>query len=84
MKNYSEKEMKLIAKLEMLDVMESKFIVPPLLYNMMAMKCFMDGRNDEISDSVRRCLIALSNHTESNKNPVYRLTQEFDDLIQID
>ena len=72
---YSEKEIGLMKELGVLDIASSPSQVPVLMYHIMALICFRDNRQDNVSDSVRRCLIACEN------NKTNRLTPEFDSLI---
>jgi len=74
---YSEKEIDLFTTLDMLDHMESKSMVPPLLYTEAAVKCFIEDRNDISATSLRRCL----NHLNQGK---HRMTPEFDALIELE
>lgn len=81
---YSEKEQKLIEALNFQTFAKSPNLPPPLLYNCMALECFRLNKNDKIADSVRNCLLALEDIANASpKMKIYRLTPEFDDLIQI-
>lgn len=80
---YSEKEKKLIASLKFEDIASSPSIVPALLYPMMAVECFRHNRQDNIANSVRKCLLAMEEATRKNGNHILRLTKEFDDLIEV-
>lgn len=72
--DYSEKEQKLFEELK-LDIYYGD-IPPATLYNMAAMNCFMENRQDKVSESVRRCVKAW--HTCS----CYRMTPEWDAMIE--
>lgn len=78
---YSEKEVKLIETLQMIDIASSPSTPPPLMYMWMGLKCFREDRNDSISKSVRNCLLALDNCQISSAPK--RLTPEFDNLITL-
>lgn len=78
---YSLHEIALMKSLNMIDIAESPSTPPPLMYMWMGLKCFRENRNDKISDSVRRCLLALDN-CQAKDSPK-RLTPEFDSLIEI-
>ena len=74
---YSDKEIELIKALGYEDLIDTS-ISPPSLYRVMAEKCFLDDIRDSRADSVRRCMKALC-HTV-----VYRMTPQWDELIQLD
>jgi hypothetical protein len=48
------------------------------LYNLAVQKCFLQKDCGPAEESLRRCVIALSN---AGKSHPYRCTKEFDDLI---
>jgi len=82
---YSEKEIKLIEALNYQDIASNPSVPPPLLYNCMAIECFRHNRQDKVFHSVRACLLSLED--SARKYPqkgIFRLTKEFDDLIQLD
>lgn len=74
---FSEKEKSLIEAMGFDDVAYSCSICAPRLYDMMALHCFKEKLNTKAAESVRRCLTAID-----KRNP-YRLTKEFDDLIEL-
>lgn len=49
---------------------------PPVVYSTLCINVFLENRNDEAAESLRRCMKALQ-----TDGPPYRLTKEFDDLI---
>lgn len=51
---------------------------PPVVYSTLCINVFLENRNDEDADSLRRCMKALQ-----TDGPPFRLTKEFDDLIAI-
>ena len=71
---YSEKEKKLIEHFGYSDLIH---VVPSVLYEIIAMDCFMKNKQGREVDSVRKCLSAIK-----NCNP-YRLTEEFENLIEV-
>lgn len=75
---YSEKEIQLIQVMKAEHYAQSPSLVPYLVYREMAIQCFRDKRNDFISESVYKCLIA------QEKNVPGRLTPEFDALIVLE
>ena len=78
---YSDAEKRLISTLKMEDVAMSPHQPPPLLFTWMAVQCFRDNRNDDVSTSVRNCLLAMEKaHTPG---AICRLTPEFDKLILV-
>lgn len=75
---YSSKEVELIKALEMEDLLHSPSMVPHLVYRELAIACFRDPEIPvEIVQSVRRCFQAL-------EKGQFRLTPEFDALIQLE
>lgn len=73
---YSQKEQDLFISLgfeNLLDVID----VPPSLYEIVAIDCFSKNLTGKSVDSLRRCVTALN-----VCNP-YRMTDEFDALIQL-
>lgn len=76
---YSDKEVKLIEALDLMDSARSRYVPPVLLYNCMAVACFRKALNNEVSDSARRCLLEL----EKPMTGIPRLTPEFDALITL-
>jgi hypothetical protein len=80
---YSDKEKSLIEALNCQDIASNPSTVPALLYNVMAIECFRHNRQDKIANSVRRCLLALEEATRKNGKQIHRLTDEFDNLIEI-
>lgn len=78
---YSEKEMAMIqaisphwAKL----ITETKVdFCPPTVLEILAMEAFLEDMKGPSVDSLRRCLKAC------HKRKVYRMTPEFDELIQL-
>ena len=78
---YSKKEIELIEAMEFQDVASSPSTPPPLVYMWMAIQCFRENRNDNMSISVRNCLLAMEKaHLFGS---VKRLTPEFDKLIEL-
>jgi hypothetical protein len=79
--NYSDKEFAMIqaisphwARL----ITESKVdFCPPTVLEIVAKEAFIEDMKGPAVDSLRRCLKAF------NKGKVYRMTPEFDDLIQL-
>ena len=71
---YSEQEIQLFKELKIDDIMHHE---PPVLYAQAIVACFMLNKNDNISDSIRRCNKALVDGSPK------RLTKEFNDLIEL-
>lgn len=71
---YSEREIQLFKELKLDDILHQE---PPLLYDQAIVICFMLNKNDNISDSVRRCNRALIEGYPK------RLIKEFNDLIEL-
>jgi hypothetical protein len=71
---YSEKEIELFKALGC-DSYNS-YHVPYDLFRVLAAQCFLDNRNDNASDSLRRCIQWINCGN-------YRKTPEFDNLIQL-
>jgi hypothetical protein len=76
---YSAAEIKLIEVLNMQDIAMSNSMIPPMLYYSMAIECFRHNMNNEVSTSVRNCLLKLENPSHG----ILRLTKEFDSLILV-
>lgn len=72
---YSEKELELIRHFGFGDVASNAY--PPMIYNMMAVKAFMNNDHSNYAHSLRRCIRALETGS------CYRMTPEWDALIQI-
>jgi hypothetical protein len=70
---YSEKEQQLINALHFGDFLNQE---PSVTYRTLALHCFSKGLQGSLAESVRRCYNALQEGTP------YRLTREFDDLIE--
>lgn len=70
---YSDKEQQLINCLGFKDFLAQE---PAVTYKTLALHCFSQNLQGSLLDSVRRCYMALQN------GKPYRLTKEFDDLIQ--
>jgi hypothetical protein len=70
---YSDKEQRLIYNLRFEDFLNQE---PAVTYRALALHCFSKGLQGSLADSVRRCYNALQEGTP------YRLTKEFDDLIE--
>ena len=79
--SYSEKEQQLFTSLGYEDLMDVVDI-PPTLYNMAAMACFIENRTGKPVDSLRRCLRAIQG--SYSEELIFRLTPEFDRLIDLD
>lgn len=77
MKDVSDKEIALFKSLGYENLLFILDKDPVGLYKMAAEKCFIEDRRGAAVDSLRRCMEALSKH-----NP-YRLTPEFEELIQL-
>ena len=78
---YSDAEKRLITILKMEDVAMSPSQPPTLIFMWMAIQCFRDNRNDDVSTSVRNCLLEMEKaHTPG---AIRRLTPEFDKLILV-
>jgi hypothetical protein len=73
---YSKKEEKLIELLGFSHLLEC--LSPVELYKLMAEDAFIENRTGKAIESLRRCLKAI------NKAKPYRMTDEFDDLIEFD
>ena len=81
---YSDKEIQLIEAINFQDIAKNPNVPPTLLYNALAVECFRRNKNDNVENSVRRCLLALEDSCRrDSKNPIFRGTKEFDDLIVI-
>lgn len=74
---YSQKEQDLFRSLGYENLM-SIIDIPPNLYSIAAIECFVSDLSGKSVDSLRRCLKAIH-----NLHP-YRLTDEFDSLIELD
>lgn len=76
--DYSAAEQRLIEALKMEQVAMNPCTPPIIMYHWMALACFRANRNDDVSASVRNCMLAL-------ETPQYtgRGTSEFDKLILI-
>ena len=79
--DYSEKELDMIYELSpnwynIIDRDEDRSVLPPMLLGCLAQECFIENRQGEAVESLRRCLQAL------NKSKPYRKTPEYDKLIQ--
>ncbi len=70
---YSDKEQQLINALHFGDFLNQE---PAVTYRTLALHCFSKGLQGSLAESVRRCYNAMT------KGTPYRLTQEFDDLIE--
>lgn len=70
---YSDKEQQLINALHFGDFLNQE---PAVTYRTLALHCFSQGLQGDLVESVRRCYNAMTEGTP------YRLTQEFDDLIE--
>jgi hypothetical protein len=70
---YSDKEQRLIYALRFEDFLNQE---PAVTYRALALYCFSKGLQGSLADSVRRCYNAMVNSYP------YRLTKEFDDLIE--
>ena len=76
--DYSDAEKRLIAALKMESVAMNPTCPPLIMYHWMALSCFRDNRNDDVSNSVRYCLHALETPLCNGRG-----TPEFDKLILI-
>lgn len=82
--DFSEKEMSMFKELGFELKSDDRILqtLPPfMIYNMAAKYCFLKKLEGKIVDSLRRCLLALDEEDQSKK--IYRMTKEFDDLIQL-
>lgn len=70
---YSDKEQRLICALHFQDFLNQE---PSVTYRTLALYCFSKNLQGELVESVRRCYNAMNNSYP------YRLTEEFDDLIE--
>jgi hypothetical protein len=70
---YSDKEKLLIYALGFEDFLNQE---PTVTYRTLALHCFSKNLQNYLADSVRRCYNSLQEGTP------YRLTKEFDDLIE--
>ena len=70
---YSDKEQQLINALHLGDLLSQE---PAITYRTLALYCFSKGLQGSLADSVRRCYNAMVNSYP------YRLTKDFDDLIE--
>ena len=75
---YSEKEKQLFSSLGFSRLMEV-FDNEPKLYHEVSLQVFIEGRSGKCVDSLRRCLQSIR-----SLNGIYRLTPEFDNLIELD
>ena len=71
--NYSQKEQKLVNALHFGDFLNQE---PAVTYRALALHCFSKGLQGSLVESIRRCYNAIQEGTP------YRLTKEFDDLIE--
>lgn len=74
---YSEKEQQPFTSLGY-NYLMNLMNIPPDAYNIVAMNSFTKNLNGKQIDSIRRCICALQAGTP------YRLTKEFDDLIELE
>jgi hypothetical protein len=70
---YSSKEQQLINALHFGDFLNQE---PAVTYRALALYCFSKNLQNYLADNVRRCYNAMT------EGAPYRLTQEFDDLIE--
>lgn len=80
--DYSDKEYAMIAAISphwqsIIDRDLDNSIVPPLVFEIVALDCFMENKTGKAVDSLRRCVAAVR-----KCNP-YRRTPEFDALIDL-
>lgn len=75
---YSEKEIKLINYFGFKNIIYDCSILPPTIYRMMVEKAFSENMNGKEVESLRRCYNALV------KCKTYRMTKEWDSMIDID
>lgn len=75
--DYSEKEIEMFNALGLSDKIKFFAENPVQLYNLAVERCFVNNLTGVNVESLRRCVIAL------NKCKVYRGTQEWDDLIEL-
>lgn len=73
---WSEKELRLIEFFGYGDIAGSGSCAGPVMYRMMAEKAFLDYMEGKEVESLRRCCRAM------NDMSVYRLTKEWDDMIE--
>jgi hypothetical protein len=73
---YSDNELKLINIFGLQEY--SKHVMPPTLYREMAIMCVKDDRKGPEVQAVRRALKAIDGSSP------YRLTEEFDKLIELE
>jgi hypothetical protein len=73
---YSEKEIALIKLMGYSELINNP-IEPPTLYNIMGKMAFVENRQDKAAESLRKCLKAF------NFGWPYRMTKEWDDLIDV-
>jgi hypothetical protein len=69
---YSKKEVELFTKLGYSNYL---YVEPVVLYNIIAMDCFLSNKSGQDVDSIRNCIKAMQ------KECPKRLSKEFDNLI---
>ena len=74
MTKYSDKEISLIKRMGYANIADK--VMPVTIYRMMAEDCFIHKKTGEDVESIRRILRVLI-----NGDKIYRLTEEFDNLI---
>lgn len=80
MREFSQKELDLIQSLSphwYKIITTHKDFNPPKLYEILAIQCFAENRTGKDVDSLRRIINVL------HQCKIFRLTKEFDDLIQL-
>jgi hypothetical protein len=80
--DYSEKEFAMIKSLsphwaKLIESDKTSSVMPPQLLSIVALQCFIDNSSGPAVESLRRCVRACQNCKP------YRMTKEYDDLIQL-
>ena len=79
---YSAKEQAMFEALGFSDLM-CHVDIPPTLYDIAGLKCFVEGTEGPAVESLRRCLKALKDGWGETGEAFYRMTPEFDNLIDL-
>lgn len=74
---YSKKEIQLLEHFGVLDLVEADTASPPVIYAICMKKAFLANEQNKATESLRRCVSALS------KCHPYRMTPEWDAMIEL-
>lgn len=79
---YSAKEQAMFEALGLSGLMDH-IDIPPSLYDIAGLKCFVEGTEGPAVESLRRCLKVLKGGWGGVGESLYRMTPEFDSLIDL-